>query len=85
MSQNVTNKPYLAIDDQRGLLYATDPEGYRVLVFNLDGSVRGSWGLYGNDPSSFMLPTGIAVGPDGRVYVADGDAQRVKIFPPFTE
>jgi len=82
-SQNVSNKPYMAIDNERGLLYATDPEGYRVLVLGLDGGVRGSWGLYGNDAESFTLPTGVAVGSDGRVYVVDGESQRVLVFPPW--
>jgi uncharacterized protein (TIGR03663 family) len=81
-SQNVTNKPYVAVDSERGLVYTTDPEGYRVLVFGVDGEYRAMFGLYGNEAGSFMLPTGIAVGPDGRVYVADGDAHRIMIFPP---
>jgi DNA-binding beta-propeller fold protein YncE len=34
---------------------------------------------------SFMLPTGIAVGPGGKVYVADGDAHRILVFPPLEE
>jgi hypothetical protein len=51
------------------------------LAFGLDGSFVATWGLYGNDAASFMLPTGIAVGPDGRVYIADGDAHRVMVFP----
>jgi DNA-binding beta-propeller fold protein YncE len=82
-SASVSNKPYLAVDGERGLLYATDPEGYRVLVFDLDGAFVGTWGLYGMDAQSFALPTGIAVAADGTVYVADGDAHRILVFPPF--
>lgn len=82
-SQSVVNKPAVAVDPARNLVYVTDPENFRVLVFNSDGSFRATFGVYGNDPGSFTMPTGIAVGPDGRVYVADGDAHRIMIFPPI--
>jgi uncharacterized protein (TIGR03663 family) len=81
-SQSVVNKPALAVDPQRKIVYAVDPENYRVLAFNTDGTFKATWGLYGTDAQSFTLPTGIAVGPDGRVYVADGDAHRIMVFPP---
>jgi DNA-binding beta-propeller fold protein YncE len=82
-SQSVVNKPGLAVDGQRQLVYAADPEGYRILVFGTDGSYKGSFGQYGIDESSMTLPTGVAVGPDGKVYVADGDAHRIMVFPPW--
>ncbi len=78
---SVVNKPQLAADRQRNIIYATDPENYRVLAFGPDGSPRFAFGQYGNDAQSFTLPVGIAVGPDGRIYVADSDAHRVMIFP----
>ena len=40
-TQSVVNKPYLAVDSARGLVYATDPEGYRVLVFDTGGQFKG--------------------------------------------
>ena len=82
-TQSVVNKPALAVDPQRKLVYALDPENYRVLAFNTDGTFKATWGLYGNDAQSFTLPTGIAVGPGGKVYVADGDAHRIMVFPPL--
>jgi len=82
-SQSVVNKPALAVDPQRKIVYVVDPENYRVLAFGTDGSFKATWGLYGNDAQSFTLPTGIAVGADGKVYVADGDAHRIMIFPPL--
>jgi DNA-binding beta-propeller fold protein YncE len=82
-SQSVLNKPDLAVDPERNLVYVVDPENYRVLAFNTDGAFQAMWGLYGNDAQSFTLPTGIDVAPDGRVVVADGDAQRIMIFPPL--
>ncbi len=82
-SESVVNKPYVAVDGQRGLVYLTDPEGYRVLVFGTDGSFKGMWGGFGQEADTFTLPTGIAVGADGKVYVADGGANRIMIFPAF--
>ncbi len=79
---SVVNKPQMAADPVRNIIYATDPENYRILAFNLDGSPRFAMGQYGSDGQSFTLPTGIAVGQDGRIYVADGDAHRIMIFPP---
>ena len=81
-SQSVVNKPAIAVDQARGLLYAVDPENYRVLAWDTGGAFVATWGMYGNDQMSFTLPTGIAVAPDGKVIVADGDSHRVVVFPP---
>lgn len=40
----------------------------------------GGWGSYGSDPGQFDDPGGIAVGDDGKVYVADTDNHRVQVF-----
>lgn len=79
-SQSVVNKPYVAVDSQ-GTVYATDPEGYRVVAFDNGGTFKAAFGLYGSDAQSFALPNGIAVGPDDLVYVADADNHRVMVFP----
>ncbi|HEX9116066.1 MAG TPA: hypothetical protein VGA61_08360, partial [Anaerolineae bacterium] len=82
-SQTVVNKPGIAIDATRGILYATDPENYRILAFGLDGTFKATWGMFGSEADAMMLPTGIAVAPDGKVVVADGDSHRVLVFPPL--
>ncbi|MGC8838743.1 MAG: flippase activity-associated protein Agl23 [Anaerolineae bacterium] len=79
-SQSVVNKPYLALHGDR--LYATDPEGYRVLVFDLNGNVVAVFGLFGTDSRSFGLPVGIAVDGAGNLYVADSGNHRIMKFPP---
>ena len=79
-SQSVVNKPYLAVHGDR--LYATDPEGYRVLVFDLNGTVVATFGLFGTDSRSFGLPVGIAVDGAGNLYVADSGNHRIMKFPP---
>jgi DNA-binding beta-propeller fold protein YncE len=82
-SQSVVNKPYVTVDGKRGLVYVTDPEGYRVLVFGLDGTFKGTWGQFGQEANSFTLPTGLALDAQGRVVVADGGSHRIMTFPPW--
>lgn len=79
-SQGVVNKPYVAVD-RTGTVYATDPEGYRVVAFDSEGAFKAAFGIYGSDAASFALPNGIAIGPDDLVYVADADNHRVMVFP----
>lgn len=78
--QELGNRPYLAIDAERELLYVTDPDVGRVLVYDTDGNCRGSFGSLAGDtplPSQFRTVGGIAVGDDGSVYVADAALGRV--------
>lgn len=80
------NRPYLAIDAERELLYVTDPDAGRVLVYNTAGDCVGSFGqLAGTSPgdSQFSTVGGVAVGPDGNVYVVDSGLNRIMVMPPF--
>jgi uncharacterized protein (TIGR03663 family) len=80
-SQSIVNKPYLAVDSE-GMLYVSDPENWRMLVFDGEGNFQGTFGLFGSDASSFALPVGVAIGPDDNVYVADSDNHRIMQFAP---
>jgi len=40
------------------------------------------WGQYGTGPGNFDYPAGIAVSPDGNVYVADNGNHRIQMFSP---
>jgi DNA-binding beta-propeller fold protein YncE len=81
--QSLDNKPYLAIDDL-GNLYVSDPEGYRILQFDSNGTFLRYWGDYGTDLSGFNLPTGISVDREGRLWVVDTGNHRILRFPPIT-
>ena len=80
--QSLDNKPYLALD-AKGRLYVTDPEGYRILVFDSHGKFLTTWGDFGSDNSTFALVSGIAVDAGGNIYVSDAGNQRVMKFPPL--
>lgn len=77
--QSLDNKPYLAVDDQ-GNVYVSDPEGYRALKFSPEGQPLLAWGDFGTGSAQFGLPVGLAVAPDGSVWVADTGNSRVMQF-----
>jgi DNA-binding beta-propeller fold protein YncE len=68
--QSVENKPFLAVDET-SRIFITDPEGYRVLEFNPDGSFLRGWGSYSTGSDGFGLPAGIAADSAGGVWVSD--------------
>jgi uncharacterized protein (TIGR03663 family) len=77
--QSLDNKPYIAVDEA-GNIFVTDPEGYRVLEFDPGGNIVRAWGDYSTDPSGFSLASGIAIGPQGHVWVSDGGNNRILRF-----
>jgi sugar lactone lactonase YvrE len=77
--QSLDNKPFLAVDDN-GNLYATDPEGYRVLHFKTDGTFINYFGDYGTGTNGFDLPTGIITDGKGGVWIADANNSRIMHF-----
>jgi tripartite motif-containing protein 71 len=42
----------------------------------------GKWGSYGTGPGEFSYPVGVAVAPNGNIYVADGENERIQYFTP---
>ncbi len=69
-----------------GTLYVADTFNHRIQHLNPDGSVIKVWGSFadvskGEAPGgTFYEPWGIAVGPDGSVYVADTWNHRIQKF-----
>ena len=58
--------------DSEGYVYVSDSYNHRIQKFTSDGNFITKWGKEGDGEGEFDIPRGIAVGPEGNVYVADG-------------
>jgi streptogramin lyase len=80
------NRPTNIAVGPRGDLYVSDGYGNcRVHQFSPTGTLKRSWGVPGDGPGQFLLPHGIAVAADGRVFVCDRENDRIQIFSPDGE
>lgn len=77
--QSLDNKPYIAVDKDLNV-FITDPEGYRVMEFDQNGEIVRVWGDYGNTNTGFGLASGIAIDPEGNIWVTDGVFNRIMRF-----
>ncbi len=70
--------------DGTGNAYVSEMNGLicRISKWAPDHSLILEWGGPGSAPGQFQTPAGIAVGPTGRVYVADFDNNRMQAFTP---
>ncbi len=75
--QGVENKPYLTVDAQ-GWVYATDPEGGRVLVFDAQGTPLFTWDQGPDGPLGVV--NGLAADAQGRLWLAEASQNRVLAF-----
>ncbi|MDQ6693517.1 MAG: TIGR03663 family protein, partial [Chloroflexota bacterium] len=77
--------------DKSGNVYVADTWNHRIEKFDSNGKFLAKWGEFINlsDPSAandgsrdskFFGPRGVAVGPDGNVYVTDTGNKRVVVF-----
>jgi uncharacterized protein (TIGR03663 family) len=79
-SQHLYYKPYLTVAGN-GDLYASDPENFRILVYNSAGGVKATFGSYGTELNRFGLPNGLAWnGASNTLMVVDADNQRIMNF-----
>jgi len=81
------NEPWDVAVDPSGNVYVADTWNHRIQEFTAEGEFIRSWGRLGQvqayDPAGNGLlygPRGIAVGPNGTVYVADTGNHRVQLF-----
>lgn len=69
-----------------GSFYVADSRNHRIQRFSAQGEFLGMWGSYGDGstgqaaPGAFNEPWGVAVGPDGSVYVSDTWNHRIQKF-----
>jgi uncharacterized protein (TIGR03663 family) len=80
------NAPRAIAAGQNGDIYVADSRNHRILHIGADGSLLNEWGTFadqqsGNAPiGTFNEPWGVAVGPDGSVYVSDTWNHRIQKF-----
>ncbi len=80
------NRPRKVVVASDGTLYVADTDNNRIQHLTADGSVLQVWGSFTGDnvtpapPGTFNQPWGLAVGPDGSVYVADTWNHRIQKF-----
>ncbi len=81
------NEPWgIAVDDE-GHVYVADTWNHRIQKFTAQGDYLLSWGSLAQvtpgDPAGegfFFGPRGVAIGPDGLIYVTDTGNKRVQVF-----
>jgi DNA-binding beta-propeller fold protein YncE len=66
-----------------GRVYAADTHYARVVIFDPNGTLLAQFGSKGTGPGQFIMPTDVAVAPDGSLYVGEyGGNDRVSKFGP---
>jgi DNA-binding beta-propeller fold protein YncE len=80
-SRDIYMKPYVAVAPN-GEVYVSDPQFFRVFIYDSNGELRANFGNFGSDFNRFGLPNGLAIDPTaGVVLVADANNSRVMAFP----
>jgi DNA-binding beta-propeller fold protein YncE len=72
----------LAVSPDGQWVFMSDPDRKRVAWIDVNAGAVHYFGKPGSGPGEFGGPSGIAVGPDGKVYVVDRDGANVQVFEP---
>ncbi|HKP53411.1 MAG TPA: glycosyltransferase family 39 protein [Chloroflexia bacterium] len=72
----------LAISQDGKWIYMSDPDRRMVATLNVATGEVSYFGKEGSGEGEFGRPSGIAVGPDGRIYVVDSVRNNVQVFTP---
>mgnify|MGYP001501912548 CR=1 FL=1 len=78
-SASLDNKPYLAVSPE-GDVFISDPEGFRVIEFSPDGKPLAVLGISQEMNETLILPNGIALDRQGRVWIVDSGNARILAY-----
>ena len=73
---------------QDGSIYVLDTGNHRILHMSSEGAILNSWGEFGTSdsgsglPGTFNEPWGIAIDPEGYIFIADTWNHRIQKFTP---
>jgi DNA-binding beta-propeller fold protein YncE len=81
-AEQIDMEPHLAIDSSRDRLYSTDGRNKQILRFTLDGKRLPALSKDDNGQALFGAPIGVAVGPDGSLFVTDAKSAKVLKLKP---
>ncbi len=73
-------EPDISVDNERRLVYVSDPFAARLLKYDWLGELIGEYKEDDQGHSLFTKPVGVAVGQDGRVYVSDVLEHRIVVL-----
>ncbi|MEZ4586736.1 MAG: hypothetical protein R2909_10080 [Gemmatimonadales bacterium] len=68
--------------DGRGRLYALDADAGSVLVFDSTGALSRTLGRKGGGPGELRAPVGMALTPEGHLWVIDPGNGRLSVYGP---
>jgi DNA-binding beta-propeller fold protein YncE len=86
MPETADGKPVGFAVHPDGRILVADTHYHRVLIFDRDGTLLGSFGREGTGDGEFLLPTDVAVDADGFLYVSEyqGNDRITKWSPDLT-
>ena len=76
-------KPCSLTTDSSGFILLTDTINHCISIFDKIGNCIYCFGSKGSNDGQFKFPHGIAISPNGNIYVSDTGNNRVQIFPPY--
>ena len=71
MPETAAGKPVGLTVHPDGRIFVADTHYHRIMIFNRDGKLLGSFGREGTGDGEFLLPTDVAVDADGFLYVSE--------------
>ena len=66
--------------DANDIVYISELDSHCISVFTRDGQYLTSFGSQGSGPEQFNQPIGIAIGHEGKIYIADNNNGSAQVF-----
>ncbi|QIL91150.1 hypothetical protein GNX18_16210 [Microbulbifer sp. SH-1] len=77
---NLLNAPSDVALDSNGNIYVADGGNFRIVKYDADGNLLGTWGHKGEEAGLFNFPHSVYIDERDRIYVTDRQNARIQIF-----